>query len=424
MDAETEVAVVGGGATGTGVVRDLALRGIDATLIERGTLTSGTTGRMHGLLHSGARYAVSDLASARECSAESRVLREIAGHCIEPVGGLFVELPADSEDYFERKLASCWDCEIPAEGLPGEAVREAEPAIARDARRAIRVPDAVIDPFRLCAANAVDAAARGAHVRTHAEVTDVLVEDDRVRGIEVRHESGSEVDERRSRDTERIKAEYVVNATGAWAGQFGALAGVEIGMAPSKGAMAVLDGRAVDTVLNRCRPRSAGDIAVPHEGTCVLGTTDVPIDDPDAFDEADREIDRLVEELAALVPAFADARVVDTYWGVRPLYEPSPSDGENSTGRTRDFALLDHEARDGLAGLASIVGGKLTTYRSMAAALVDHVSEELGYATACRTADVALPGGDDPAALRERMAEFDIDVPVGRNVRLSDGSGR
>ncbi|PSP89545.1 anaerobic glycerol-3-phosphate dehydrogenase subunit A [Halobacteriales archaeon QS_4_69_34] len=423
MDAETEVAVVGGGATGTGVVRDLTLRGIDATLIERGSLTSGTTGRMHGLLHSGARYAVSDPASARECSAESRVLREIAGHCIEPVGGLFVELPADSEDYFERKLAGCRDCEIPAAVLSaGEAVREAEPAIARDARRAIQVPDAVIDPFRLCAANAVDAAARGAHVRTHAEVTDVLVEDDRVRGIEVHHGSGSE--ERRGRDAERIEAEYVVNATGAWAGQFGALAGVEIGMAPSKGAMAVLDGRAVDTVLNRCRPRSAGDIAVPHESTCVLGTTDVPIDDPDVFDKADREIDRLVEELAALVPAFADARVVDAYWGVRPLYEPSPSDGEDSTGRTRDFALLDHEARDGLAGLASIVGGKLTTHRLMAEALVDHVCERLGYATACRTADVALPGGDDPAVLRERMAEFGIDVPVGRNVRRAGGSGR
>ena len=83
------VVVIGGGATGTGTARDLAMRGFDVTLVERGNLTDGTTGRTHGHLHSGGRYAVSDQESAIDCMQENRVLHEIAGHCIEDTGGLF-----------------------------------------------------------------------------------------------------------------------------------------------------------------------------------------------------------------------------------------------------------------------------------------------------------------------------------------------
>ncbi|PSQ47385.1 anaerobic glycerol-3-phosphate dehydrogenase subunit A, partial [Halobacteriales archaeon SW_6_65_15] len=109
---DTEVLVVGGGSTGCGVARDLAMRGVDVTLVEKGNLTNGTTGRMHGLLHSGGRYAVSDQSSAKECIEENRVLRDIAGHCVEMTGGLFVQLKDDPDEYFEEKLAGCRECGI------------------------------------------------------------------------------------------------------------------------------------------------------------------------------------------------------------------------------------------------------------------------------------------------------------------------
>jgi glycerol-3-phosphate dehydrogenase len=95
MDVETQVVVVGGGATGTAVLRDLALRGIDAVLVERADLGTGTSGRWHGLLHSGGRYAVKDPVSATECIEENMTLRRIAPHCIEDTGGLFVLLPSN-----------------------------------------------------------------------------------------------------------------------------------------------------------------------------------------------------------------------------------------------------------------------------------------------------------------------------------------
>ena len=86
MSFETDALVVGGGATGAGVTRDLALRGVDVTLVERGGLGSGTSGRSHGLLHSGARYAESDARGAEECLEENEILRDIAGACIREIG--------------------------------------------------------------------------------------------------------------------------------------------------------------------------------------------------------------------------------------------------------------------------------------------------------------------------------------------------
>jgi len=418
----TEVLVVGGGSTGCGIARDLATRGVDVTLVEKGNLTHGTTGRMHGLLHSGGRYAVSDRASARECIEENDVLRDIAAHCVEETGGLFVKRPEDEESYFEEKLAGCRACDIPAEVLSGAEAREREPYLATDIEKAIAVPDAAIDPFRLCVANAADAADHGARVATHAEVTDVLVEAGEVVGVEVRHGDGPRKATTEVGATERITADHVVNATGAWAGQLGAMAGVDIAVRPSKGVMTVMNTRQVDTVVNRCRPKGDADIVVPHETACILGTTDEEVDDPEDYPEERWEVDLLVEQLAELLPILREARTLRSFWGVRPLYEPPGTGTEDPTDITRDFFLLDHADRDGLPGMTSIVGGKLTTYRLMAEDITDHVCEKLGVSASCTTADKSLPGSDDIRDLHDRMDEFGLRSPVSRRSAQRLGS--
>src|SRR5699024_1851290 len=167
---ETTVVVIGGGATGTGIVRDLAMRGFETTLVERGTLTDGTTGRTHGHLHSGARYAVSDQKSAVDCIRESRVLQQIASHCVEKTGGLFVQLEGDPDAYFEKKLDCCAECGIPTDVISREEALEQEPYLAPETKRAIRVLDHAVDPFRLAVANAADAIEHGARIETHSEV--------------------------------------------------------------------------------------------------------------------------------------------------------------------------------------------------------------------------------------------------------------
>jgi glycerol-3-phosphate dehydrogenase len=415
MSDRTEVLVIGGGSTGCGVARDLATRGLDVTLVEQGNLTHGTTGRMHGLLHSGGRYAVSDQASARECIEENRVLRDIASHCVELTGGLFVKRPEDTEEYFREKLEGCRECGIPAEVLSAAEAREVEPFLAGDIDKAIRVPDGAVDPFRLCVANAADAEAHGARIETFSPVTDVLVEDGEVVGVELTHESGpGKRVHGREGGTEAIYADHVVNATGAWAGRIGDMAGVDVEVRPSKGVMTVMNVREVDTVINRCKPKGDADIVVPHETTCILGTTDEEVDDPEEYPEEAWEVDLMIEELSKLVPMLSDARTIRSYWGVRPLYETPGTGTADPTDITRDFFLLDHGERDDLPGMTSIVGGKFTTYRLMAEQISDHVCGLLGVDAVCTTADEPLPGSEDFSILRDYMDEFGLRSPVGR----------
>ncbi len=395
--------IVGGGATGTGIARDLALRGVDVTLVERNGLSGGTSGRSHGLLHSGARYAESDPEGAAECLAENRVLRSTAGACIRDTGGLFVELEADDPDYFETKLEACESVGIDTEVLDGATVRERVPDVTDDVERAIEVPDGVVSPSRLVAANAADAEENGATIHTHAPLEGLTVRDGRVTAARL----GGQVDD-------RVEPTHVVNAAGPWAGRVASMAGVEVSMAPSRGVMVSVDYDGLGPVLNRCRAPDDGDIVIPHESEAVLGTTSVPVSDPTDYDRADWEVERTTAECAAMLPPVADAAVVRTWWGLRPLYAPDEDDSDRR-GISRGFFCLDH-ADDGVANLTSTVGGKLTTYRRMARATADLVCENLGVDAACTTATRTLPGAADAGTLDEYVAAYDGQGPTDADV--------
>src|SRR2546421_2000741 len=160
---ETEVLVVGGGSTGAGVARDAALRGLSTVLVERGDLAAGTTGRFHGLLHSGGRYAVKDPVAARECVVENPILRRTATDCIEDTGGLFVSTRWDDPGFGDDFLHGCQATGVPVEEVPvAEALRQ-EPRLDPGITRAFGVPDANLDPWKLvwgCARSAKEHGAR------------------------------------------------------------------------------------------------------------------------------------------------------------------------------------------------------------------------------------------------------------------------
>ncbi|VFS45728.1 Anaerobic glycerol-3-phosphate dehydrogenase subunit A [Budvicia aquatica] len=121
---ETDVIIIGGGATGAGVARDCARRGLRTVLLERFDIATGATGRNHGLLHSGARYAVTDAESARECIEENKILKRIARHCVEPTDGLFLTLPEDDISFQAKFIQACQEAGIDAQALdPREALR-------------------------------------------------------------------------------------------------------------------------------------------------------------------------------------------------------------------------------------------------------------------------------------------------------------
>lgn len=411
MSRAPTVLVVGGGATGTGIARDLALRGVDVALAERGGLSSGASGRSHGLLHSGARYAEADRAGARACIRENRILRSIAGECIRETGGLFVQLPGDDADYFEEKRAACEDVGIETAVLDGTEARDSVAGLSDDVERAMRVPDGVVLPSRLCAANAASAEQNGATVYPHAPLETLTVDDGRVTAATL----GGTV-------SDTVDVEFVVNAAGPWAGQVAEMASVTLEMALTRGVMVSVEYADLGPVLNRCRSPDDGDIVVPHPEETVLGTTSVPVADPDEYDRAEWEVERSIEECAAMLPPVADAPVVRTWWGVRPLYEPGGTEGDQR-GISRDFFTLDH-ATDGVAGLVSVVGGKLTTYRQMAEATADLVCERLGVTADCSTAGTALYAADDADRLDELVAAYDSSGPSDADVVGSSDSDR
>lgn len=405
MGAGPRVAVIGGGVTGTGVARDLSMRGFEVTVFERGSLAEGATGHMHRLLHSGARYAVSETETARVCRTENTILRRIAPHCVEPSGGLFIKRPEDSAEYYQNKISQCESCDISVEELTASEARRREPSLTSEIDRAFVVPDATVDPFRLTVANAVSAHREGARIETNAEVTDVLITDGAVEALQVARDVR---EDRTGQVTEIAEFDHVVNATGPWAGEVGALAGIPIRMRPTKGAMAVLGGDLVDTVINRCRPKTQGDIIVPHQQFDILGTTNDAVDDPDSFSEEQQEVKFLIESLSELVPDLSPSQLAQSYWGVRPLYDPPDNETDGDGDFRRAHFVLDHRERDGVEGITSIVGGKLTTYRAMAEDVADLLSTRWDVNRSCATADQPLPGASDDTSLDSYFAEFEV----------------
>lgn len=384
---EYDVIIVGGGITGAGTARDCARRGMKVLLVEKNDFTNGATGRNHGLLHSGARYAVTDQESARECIEENMTLRRIARHCVEETDGLFITLPEDSLDYQKTFVEACTRAGIRADIISPEEARRIEPAVNPALIGAVRVPDASIDPFRLTTANIIDAKRHGAEVRTYVEVVGFIIENGETKGVKLRDNRTGEQSEAHCR--------LVINAAGIWGQPVAQLAGVQINMFPAKGTLLIFGHRVNHMVINRCRKPANGDILVPDDAVCVIGTTStrVPFDQIDDMRATPDEIELMIREGMHLAPSLATTRIIRAYAGVRPLV--ASDDDPSGRSISRGIVLLDHEKRDGLKGFVTITGGKMMTYRLMAEKAVDLVCQKLGIDKKCDTAVVPLPGSEE-----------------------------
>lgn len=411
VNKQYDVIVIGGGITGAGTARDCAMRGLSTLLVERYDLTTGATGRNHGLLHSGARYAVTDRESAEECIRENMTLRKIARHCVEETDGLFITLPEDDLNYQATFIESCQRAGINAQAIdPKEALR-LEPATNKDLIGAVKVPDGAVDPFRLTMANVFDARLHGADVLTYHEVTGMIKDGDRVVGVEMYNHN--------TKEKKYAYAAIVINAAGIWGQKIAQLAGTNIGMFPAKGALLVYGHRVNNVVINRCRKPANADILVPGDTICVIGTTSdrVPIDTVDDMRVTPQEVEVLMREGEKLAPSLATTRILRAYAGVRPLVaaDNDPS-GRNIS---RGIVCLDHEVRDGIPGFITITGGKLMTYRLMAEWATDLACKKLGRSVACTTATTPLAGSEAKSGDGSKAKVYDMSKPVAS--RASEG---
>jgi glycerol-3-phosphate dehydrogenase len=384
----TDVLVIGGGATGAGVAWDAALRGLDVVLVDRADLGSGTSGRFHGLVHSGGRYAVKDPDAAKECAHENGIIRRVAADAVEDTGGLFVTTPFDDPAYADHFAEGCTATGVPCEEIDPLEARRREPRLNPDISRAFKVPDASIDVWKLVWGLVRGAQQRGARVLPYHEAIAIRREGDRVTGARLRNAgTGEDLD---------VEARITVSASGAWAGRIAELAGIEgVHVMPGRGIMIAMNHRLVNMVVNRCQMPTDGDIIVPVRTVSVIGTTDVHTDDPDDHTVLQDEVDAMLEDGERLVPGFKQARALRVWTGVRPLFEDRKEGSGSTRDVTRAHALLDHRRRDGVSGFLTITGGKLTTYRLMAEETVDAVCAQLGEQRPCTTAAERVDGSED-----------------------------
>ncbi|HET9919918.1 MAG TPA: FAD-dependent oxidoreductase [Ktedonobacteraceae bacterium] len=372
------IIVIGAGSTGSATAHDLALRGLRVTVIERGEVASGTTGRNHCLLHSGARYCVTDQESAKECIAENMTLRKIMPDLLELNDGLFVALTEADLAFKEPFLAGCAACQIAAREIPIKQALKIEPLLNPGALAAVQIPDGVFEPFRFCLAFLATARLNGAVVRRYTEVTDLLCSGKSVTGVKVR--------DYRTGKTETLGADLVVNAAGPWAEVVAAMAGVGVPVLPTAGVMVTLDYRLNNMVLNRLNKPSDGDIVVPQRATSTIGTTSWTVEDPDLIEIPPEHVARMMTQGQQLLPVISKVPTRAKMAVARPLIHKGDGDGRVLS---RTFECFDHRS-DGVDGFVTISGGKTTSSRAMAEHVSDLVCQKLGSSAPCRTRDVPL----------------------------------
>ena len=370
-----DLIVVGAGVTGCAIARDAALRGLSVTVLEQGTLGSGTSGRFHGMNQSGARYVTTDVEYAGQCMRERRIFGRIAPHAMVDTGGLFVQLPEDPLEFGDEFERACAEADIPCRPLSAQEVADREPGLV-PVVGGYEVPDAVFRPWAVLTALAEDAVANGAELRLRERVTRVDSDGERC-DVTVQSANGG---------TEQLRARSVALAAGPWTTALAPEGGQTAPMQLAKGSMLVIPERLVTAVVNRCRPPGSFDIMVPFGAATIFGTTSRDVDSPDAIRvDADEESELLAGagELAADLPS-EWSQTASLYAGVRPLAITAPgADGAVS----RRHLIVEDQRRP----ILTVAGGSFTTHRAMAEDAVDRICRLLGIDALCTTATAVLP---------------------------------
>lgn len=371
--------IIGAGFTGCALAYDLALRGLAVTVVERGEIASGTSGRTHGLLHSGARYCVNDEEAAVECIDENNVLHRIAGQCIEYNGGLFIALTDEDLVYADDFAAGAETCRIPIERLTPKQVLEIEPAVNPKVLAAFTVPDGSFDPLRLALSFASSGKKNGARFLFYTQVEDLLRDgQDRINGVKALN--------RHTGQRTELRGDIVVNATGAWAGRIARMAGLDVPVVPTPGVMVAYDQRLCQKVINRLAPPGDGDILLPQRRMMCIGTTSFETEDIDYIPVMKDQVEHMRQCAIQLVPGIRAARERGAWMSARPLV------GSTVKGRSlsRTFVVYNHKDQDGVEGFVTITGGKATTCRAMAEKTADVVCQNLGITAVCHTREIPL----------------------------------
>lgn len=404
-----DLLVIGGGIIGAGIARDAALRGLSVALVEQDDFASGTTSRPTRLIHGGLRYLeLFDFGLVRSDMREREILLRIAPHLVFPLPFLLPLYRPSLWYQFKLRVgmqlydALSLDKSLPKRRwLDRDETLAAEPALDPDGLHgAWRFYDAQVPLVeRLLIENVVDASEHGALVLNHAKALGYLRDGARVTGAVVR-------DKIAATDLE-VRARFTVNATGPWLD--GTIASVRPQSKPllrlTKGVHLVTPRATEKAHVLFAKSDGRLFFVLPWLDGTLVGTTDTDYaGDPADAAATEEDVRYLQKEACRAFPKAPFDTIHYTYAGVRALVrEEGVSEGKVS----RKHALFDHDRRDGVAGLLSVVGGKITAYRDIAEEATDAVARKLGVKVAGTTADAPLPGARSDTAPADVRAGVD-----------------
>ena len=378
LRGRVDVLVIGGGITGAGIARDAARRGLSVALVEMNDLAFGTSSRSSKLIHGGLRYLEAyEFSLVFESVSERRILQDIAPHLVNPLGFLFPVFKGAKRQLWLINAGmwlydglSLFRSPKIHKNLKPREVAQIEPAVKQAGLKGAPLYyDCATDDARLTLETALDAAKHGATIATWAKVTSFLkTEGGRVRG--------AVVEDALSGDRREIEASTVINATGPWTDATMAMSHPQKSgsiLRPTKGVHIVVD--AAKLPLKHAVVCFHPDddrvlFAIPWGDRTYLGTTDTDYEgDPASVAATLEDVDYLIDAASSYFPDYPLGRedVIATWAGIRPLMAPQGDSAELS----ESSVSREHQILIGQDGLITIAGGKLTTYRRMAAEVVD-----------------------------------------------------
>jgi len=394
-EAEYDLAIIGGGIIGTGVARDAAMRGLKTVLFEKQDFCCGTSGRSSRMIHGGLRYLANyDLGLVREGLREREILLRLAPHLVRPLKFL---IPIYGESFLHKMKLKVgmilydllsYDKSLPSHKYLDKAkVLEAEPALAESGLKGayIYYDSQIALTERLCMENVVSAQSHGALLLNHAKVVWLAKESNAVSGVKVK--------DMLSDKSAEFRSKLVVNVGGPWLDEVvREVRGKKQPLARTTKGIHLVTPKVTNDAVALFASDGRAYFVMPWIGFSLVGTTDTDYEeDMDAVKAEVDDVEYLRNEVEKAFPRASWDTIFYTIAGVRSLLR---IEGVKESSVTRRHVIYDHEKKEGLRGLISVIGGKLTAYRRIAEDIVDVASQKLGASAACTTAKEKLPGAD------------------------------
>jgi glycerol-3-phosphate dehydrogenase len=425
---EYDVVIIGGGINGAGIARDAALRGLAVLLLEQNDFGSGTSSWSSRLIHGGLRYLeYGEIPLVYESLRERRVLQTTAKHLVRK---LRINIPVYEDSrrglLLLRAGMIAYDLLSLGKSLPNHRVLTRDEFLRDEGgvnpsglRGGVQYYDAQV-PYaeRLVVENIIAAQSAGAVVRNYSKVTGIDVQEGQVRRLLYNDQKTGEESE--------VRTKIVVNATGPWVDAV--LAAMNLStprlIGGTKGSHIVVgrfNGASKDAFYVEAHADGRPLFIIPWNNQYLIGTTDIRYDgDPADAGASDAEIEYLLSETNRIFPQakLGTQDIHYAYAGVRPL----PHGAGPESAITRKHIIRRHrEAK----GLWTVIGGKLTTYRSLSEDVVDRIVKKTGLkARACRTREANLPGADLLEEAEAELRQFQKLTPECRERLLDVYGGR